>query len=97
MKKLTIPAAKKYITENYGQPRHNIKSLVLACRKVGKREKVEPLKLFHLLIENQPIPECYTHSYGFHTGNGRHLIESVQSAYYQINNNLTSKQVLILN
>jgi hypothetical protein len=34
-----------------------------------------------LLLANTPIPELYTHSYGFHTANGRHLINSMQNSY----------------
>jgi len=39
--------------------------------------------LFHLLIENEPIASAYTHSYGFHTRNGCHLIETNQNYYYE--------------
>ena len=36
-----------------------------------------------LLLENEPISDLYTHSYGFHTRNGRELIEGMQNAYYE--------------
>jgi len=39
--------------------------------------------LFHLLVENTPIPSLYTHSYGFHTANGRGIIERIKSYYYE--------------
>ena len=39
--------------------------------------------LFYLLIENKPIPSLYTHSYGFHTANGRGIIERIKSYYYE--------------
>ena len=97
-KTLTIAQAEKYILSNYVQPRHNVKALVLACRKLAKETKgVSPKELFHLLIENVEIPQAYTHSYGFHTGNGRYLNETLQSYYYQIDRGLTDEQVLILN
>jgi len=95
---LTIARAKKYITSNYGQPRHNVKSLVLACRRLAKEQRgITPTDLFHLLIENEPIAGAYTHSYGFHTAQGRYLIETLQSYYYQIERGLSEDQVLILN
>ena len=39
--------------------------------------------LFYLLIENKPIPSLHTHSYGFHTRNGRGIIERIKSYYYE--------------
>ena len=87
MKKLTIKGATKYINDNYGEPRHNIRSIVKACKRLGSEIEYSPLDLFHLLIENRPIG--MTHSYGFHTRHGRHLIESLQSYYYQIDRGLT--------
>jgi len=36
-----------------------------------------------LLLENKPINALHTHSYGFHTANGRSLIEGMQNAYYE--------------
>ena len=38
--------------------------------------------LFHLLVENKPINSLMTHSYGFHTANGRNIIETIKSKYY---------------
>ena len=35
------------------------------------------------LVENTPIPSLHTHSYGFHTANGRGIIERMQSYYYE--------------
>ena len=39
--------------------------------------------LFHLLVENKPISSLMTHSYGFHTANGRNIIETIKSKYYE--------------
>ena len=39
--------------------------------------------LFHLLVENKPINSLMTHSYGFHTANGRNIIETIKSKYYE--------------
>jgi hypothetical protein len=83
MKTLTVKQAEAYITENYGSPRHNVEALVKACRAVAKEYKLNAVKLFHLLIENEPMTG--THSYGFHTAYGRNLIETIQSNYYKFN------------
>jgi len=80
---LTIPRARKYIRENYGQAKHNINKLVKATRTVAESNGVEPLDLFFLVIENKPIPGANTHNYGFHTAYGRHLITTTINTYYQ--------------
>lgn len=78
----------KYITNHFNEkgyaPRHSFKGLKAACNKLARETKLNAEDLFHLLIENEPIPGAYTHSYGFHTGNGRHLIETLQSYYYEL-------------
>lgn len=94
MNTLTIAEARGYIISNYGEAKHNVKSLVLACRKLGKEEEVEARDLFHLLIENEPMTG--THSYGFHTAYGRALINTLLHYYYQIDRGLKPEQVLIL-
>jgi len=81
---MTIPQAKKYIKETYGEAKHNISSLVKACRKTAKKYKIDAYDVFFLMIENKPIDALYTHSYGFHTSNGRQLIEETSNHYYQI-------------
>ena len=93
MNKLTIPSAKRYIRENYGQERQNISILVKAIRKISKAEGVNPLDLFFLIIENKPM--AMTHSYGFHTRYGRHLIDTTISTYYQIERSFDEEQVII--
>ena len=40
-------------------------------------------KLLWLLLENRPITDLHTHSYGFHTANGRHIIETIKEKYYE--------------
>lgn len=80
---MTIKQAKDYIIENYGQPRHDISSLVKACRVVAKKFKADSDDVFFLVIENKPITYLYTHSYGFHTANGREIINNVHDKYYE--------------
>jgi len=40
-------------------------------------------ELLFLLLENRPIDDLHTHSYGFHTANGRHIIEQIKEKYYE--------------
>lgn len=80
----------KYIREHFDAkgyvPRHDFKGLKSACNKVAKATGHDAKDLFHLLIENVPVPDAYTHSYGFHTANGRELIEALKSNYYKFIN-----------
>jgi len=36
-----------------------------------------------LLFFNDPIPMLHTHSYGYHTATGRHIIETLKMRYYE--------------
>lgn len=94
MKTLTTKQAETYIIKNYGAPRHNVELLVKACREVAKETKLNAVDLFFLLIENKPITG--THSYGFHTGYGRELIQSMQEYYFMFERNLLKDQILFV-
>ena len=83
MDKLTTKQATNYINDKYGRARHNIDHIVRACKYVADREELDAVDLFHLLIENKPVPNLNTHSYGFHTRAGRYLIDSIQEKYYE--------------
>lgn len=80
---------KKYIADHFKKndwtPRHSFDALKKSCNKLARETKLNAADLFHLLVENQPIPGAYTHSYGFHTREGRFLIETLQSYYYNFN------------
>ena len=43
----------------------------------------DAFELLQLLLENKPIDAIHTHSYGFHTANGRHIIETIKEKYYE--------------
>jgi len=78
---------KEYLTDNYGKPRHNCKSLKRACEIVAKKHHVDPTDMFHFLIENEPVQGLYVHSYGFHTRTGRGIIDELSSTYNELNDN----------
>lgn len=79
---ITQKYIKEYITRNYGALRHCPKALKSAINKTAKETNLDAQSLFHLLIENEPIASARTHSYGFHTANGRYLIETMQYNYH---------------
>tara|TARA_R100000458_G_C8096434_1_gene124959 strand:+ start:296 stop:565 length:270 start_codon:yes stop_codon:yes gene_type:complete len=41
------------------------------------------LDLLKLIFFNDCIPSLHTHSYGFHTATGRHIIETIKNYYYE--------------
>ena len=65
-------------------PRHNCAALSSAINEVAEEVGHDSYDLMELLLCNTPIPELHTHSYGFHTRNGRVLIESMQEKYENI-------------
>lgn len=84
---ITEKYIKNYIKSNYGELRHCPKAMKKALNRTAREQKLDAKQLFHLLIENKPIDMgadsiTRTHSYGFHTAYGRHLIETIQDYYY---------------
>ena len=79
---MTKDQVEMYIrTDLDSTPRHNCEALASAINEVAEEVKHDGYALMELLLCNTPIPELHTHSYGFHTREGRGLIESMQDAY----------------
>ena len=64
-------------------PRHDVNALASAVTDMAEELDHDECELLYLLLENRPIDAIHTHSYGFHTANGRHIIESIQQKYYE--------------
>ena len=73
---------KDYITENYGEVRHNLKRMAKACRIVAKIYGYTPKQIFHFMIEQVSLGS--THSYGFNTAFGRAIREEFEVQYNEI-------------
>ena len=81
---ITGEQIKDYITNELEcQPRHNVEALAVAINHIADEVEYDPFALMQLLLENKPIDALHTHSYGFHTANGRSLIEGMQNTYYE--------------
>lgn len=65
------------------KPRHNVEALAVAINHIADEVEYDPFALMQLLLENKPIDALHTHSYGFHTANGRSLIEGMKNTYYE--------------
>ena len=64
-------------------PRHDCDALAQAVTDVAAELEHDECELLYLLLENRPIDAIHTHSYGFHTADGRHIIKSIQQKYYE--------------
>ena len=81
---MTGEQVEKYIKEDLGhEPKHNCEALANAITEMSQQLVYDECELMYLLLENRPIDALYTHSYGFHTANGRHIIELLTDKYYK--------------
>ena len=65
------------------KPRHNVDALASAVTDMAEELDHDECELLYLLLENRPIDAIHTHSYGFHTANGRRIIETIKEKYYE--------------
>ena len=81
---MTAEQVEKYIREDLGkEPRHDCYALADAITDMAKELDHDECELMYLLLENRPINVLYTHSYGFHTANGREIINKLKDKYYE--------------
>lgn len=79
---ITIKQLRDYFKHDLNmEPRHNLKACKKAFNTLNKEVQTDVFDLVYLIFENRPIDSLYTHSYGFHTANGRHLIETFTNLY----------------
>ena len=64
-------------------PRHDVNALASAVTDMAEELDHDECELLYLLLENRPIDAIHTHSYGFHTANGREIINELQNKYYE--------------
>ena len=74
----------EYIQDDLNsEPKHNCESLAKAINDVSRELEFDSFRIMQLLLENKPIDALHTHSYGFHTANGREIINEIQNKYYE--------------
>ena len=80
----------QYIRKDLGcEPTHCCESLASAAKHTAMEIESTPWDVLQLVLENKPISDLYTHSYGFHTRAGRRITELFKSNYnsYATTNN----------
>jgi hypothetical protein len=66
---------------------HDLKAVKLAVNHMVECTNIDDAKdIVNLVFFNEPITKLYTHSYGFHTRQGREIIETFKSNYYNLIN-----------
>ena len=81
---MTGEQIENYITTQLEcEPRHDCEASASAINDIAAEVDYDSFELMRLLIENKPIDALHTHSYGFHTANGRSLIKGMQNKYYE--------------
>ena len=81
---MTGEQIENYIIEELGsEPRHDVYALADAINDIADEVEFDSFRIMQLLLENKPIDALHTHSYGFHTANGREIINGIQSKYYE--------------
>jgi len=85
MQNITLKTINKYFKDNNFEVRHNLKAFKKAINTLNKEVQTDSFDLFLLIVENKSIDGLHTHSYGFHTSNGRYLIDSFKNLYHKFN------------
>ena len=80
---MTATEITNYLVNEYGECKHDAHAMSEAVNDMAEEIDADEWDLFHLLVENKPINSLMTHSYGFHTANGRNIIETIKSKYYE--------------
>ena len=81
---MTEKQVKGYIKYNLQmEPRHDCEALANAITEMSQQLVHDENELMWLLLGDVPINGLMTHSYGFHTANGREIIETIKEKYYE--------------
>ena len=84
---MTGEQVRNYIENELGcDPVHEVDALANAITEMSQQLVHDECELMYLLLENRPIDALHTHSYGFHTANGRYIIETLKEKYYEYEN-----------
>ena len=79
--KLSARYIKSYIEKNYGSLKHDPEKMRNAAASVADEWHCSPVDVFHFAIESRDIQPLFLTSYGFHTANGRAMMDDFARAY----------------
>ena len=82
--KLTSKQVKDYMAWRTDEEfRQCPEAIATACNDIAEEYSHNAKDLLKLLFFKDPIPLLHTHSYGFHTATGRHIIETLKQYYHE--------------
>tara|TARA_R110001606_G_scaffold103252_1_gene225948 strand:+ start:675 stop:947 length:273 start_codon:yes stop_codon:yes gene_type:complete len=74
----------KYVKDNDWELKHSVDALSYAAIKTANLfSDIEPMEVVRFMLGDIPIKGHFTHSYGFHTRNGRAIREFFGTKYYE--------------
>jgi len=71
----------KYAKDEGWTLRHDVDALVFAAKETANNCDVEPMSVIKFMLGDIPLVGHYTHSYGFHTREGRSIREFFSTKY----------------
>ena len=72
-----------YVENEGWELRHNVDALAFAAEKTANLfSDIEPMKVIRFMLGDEPIGG-FTHSYGFHTRDGRAMREFFGTKYHE--------------
>ena len=81
---MTGEQIREYIENELGcEPVHEVDALASAIEDMAIELDHCEFELMELLLHNKPIDAIHTHSYGFHTANGREIINTLIDKYHE--------------
>ena len=91
--RLTKKNIENYLTINRGYIKHDTNLLIKAIKETSKKYKINEIDLFLFYADNKPINKLFTHSYGFHTREGRQLAKALQNNYEALKKDIFNKSL----
>jgi len=91
--RLTKKNIENYLTINNGYIKHDTNLLIKAIKETSKKYQINEIDLFLFYADNKPINKLFTHSYGFHTAQGRQLATDLQNNYQKLENDIFNKSL----
>ena len=70
-----------YIESEGWELKHDANALAFAAEETAMRCNAEPMSIIKFMLGDVPIAGHYTHSYGFHTRDGRAMREFFSTKY----------------
>ena len=74
----------KYVKDEGWELKHDVDALAFAAEKTANLfSDIEPMEVIKFMLGDIPIKGHYTHSYGFHTREGRAMREFFSTKYFE--------------